>query len=630
MKKLKSILCILLAALLLLLGCAPAEDPGESSSEIAEPELSLTERYPDPTPEELPKAATLMGSRHLPPITSQGTTDACAAYSSTYYQFTAAVSTYLAATGNTERSPASGNNEQIFSPRFPFLRSGQSITACYRALAQYGCLPISDCSFAVKDIPYLYGKDGKTPLPESSAWAVTAEENQKALAYRLTGHETVSLRETPFDDALLMKMKTALAVGNTIILSTEISGCQYSFIDRDGCGSYGKIGDQIVFASAKSGQILNHAITIIGYDDEITCTVNGHTFRGAFQCANSSSTEWKNSGYCWISYDAFRAESEWEGMNDPLLCNSGLYLDTTGLSRVKNLDDTAKIRFTKTGEAYEGEIKGLHGYPLYTISNCKGETLGMEPYFKRDRESKDIYWEGEPASFILLPVTEAKTLFDLDELPDSKGFLIIDGEGGFALSPYGDGNHADIQSYTLGTYVNYPAGYRMESSLLPFYILGYRADPDEFESVVYNTRYLTEATRVPLGFRLDFIDWRTDIAVGLPERWIEFTVTAADRGNILAVLQSGNSKVTLQGMNGKPIACLNTPLTFSGVKPDEAETGTFAVCLDGLKRKDGWRLTLGGEGVTLLSAKLLDGSGQLLCEKTAEGNAVTFEESYFQ
>ena len=84
MKRAIAGICFLLL-FALLPGCrqAPAEDPDESSSEIAKPELSLTERYPNPTPEELPKAATLMGSRHLPPITSQGTTDACAAYSST-------------------------------------------------------------------------------------------------------------------------------------------------------------------------------------------------------------------------------------------------------------------------------------------------------------------------------------------------------------------------------------------------------------------------------------------------------------------------------------------------------------------------------------------------------------------
>lgn len=619
MKKAVAWFLLILFCLPLFIGCVeiPGEDRSSgivseenasASSASSEEMLSLTECYPDPTPEELPKAATLMGSRHLPPITSQGTTDACAAYSSVYYQFTAAVSTYLAATGKTDWNPSSGNGEQIFSPRFPFLRSGRSITGCYRALSEYGCLPITDCNFAVDNIPYLYDEDGKTPMPESSAWAVTAEENQKALAYRLTGHETVSLRETPFDDAMLMKMKTALALGNTIVLTTEISGWQYSFLDRDGCGSYGKIGDQIVFASAKSGQILNHAITIIGYDDDITCTVNGHTFRGAFQCANSSSTEWKNSGYCWILYDAFRETSECAALDS------------------SKEDDHVLYTFTKTGKTshniyqFGGIIANLKGrYQLYTVQNDAGEYLSMT-----DTSQAEWTTEENASRFILMPFNDAKNMHYMDktDLRYSKSFVILESE--------------TLQM--LQTSANTPDEYRfmtfdlfsemLESSV--FNIDGIIRTDSAFQSNLFPTSKFIKFNRQAIGYRLDFIDWRTDIAVGLPERWIEFTVSAADRGNILTILQSDDSKITLQGMNGKPISFLNTPMTFSGLMPDKAETGTFAVCLDGLLRKDGWRLTLSGEGVSLLSAKLLDGSGQVLCEKAASGNAVSFEKKWFE
>ncbi len=71
-------------------------------------------------------------------------------------------------------------------------------------------------------------------------------------------------------------------------------------------------GNYIISAFEYGSSSYNHAQTIVGYDDSITD--DGET--GAFRVANSWGTGWADSGFYWITYDAF------EKMRD----DAGLYL----------------------------------------------------------------------------------------------------------------------------------------------------------------------------------------------------------------------------------------------------------------------------------------------------------------
>lgn len=55
-------------------------------------------------------------------------------------------------------------------------------------------------------------------------------------------------------------------------------------------------------------------MTIVGYNNNITCDINGDGTisaceRGAFKVANSWGSNWKNDGYVWVMYDALNEES---------------------------------------------------------------------------------------------------------------------------------------------------------------------------------------------------------------------------------------------------------------------------------------------------------------------------------
>lgn len=78
------------------------------------------------------------------------------------------------------------------------------------------------------------------------------------------------------------------------------------------------IGEQCVYRTFAAD---GHAMTVVGYNDEIWCDINGDGIAqdaeyGAFKVANSWGPSWGNSGFIWFSYDALNESStvpgDWE------------------------------------------------------------------------------------------------------------------------------------------------------------------------------------------------------------------------------------------------------------------------------------------------------------------------------
>lgn len=124
-----------------------------------------------------------------------------------------------------------------------------------------------------------------------------------------------------------------------------------------------------------------HYFTIVGYDDEIACDLNGddhidpETEMGAFKIANSYGEDWDNNGYLWIMYDALYRES---------------------LAGVDNIDPDAYYSripaFTGANAIYvaekdiklvsEVDVMTNNYYDIYVNNQCEESALETSSYEK--------------------------------------------------------------------------------------------------------------------------------------------------------------------------------------------------------------------------------------------------------
>lgn len=285
-----------------------------------------------PTPTEpqivLPSSSTLVGTKHMPPIDSQGSIGSCSAQAVTYNQFTVAVSQYVNnVLGDKSWDPSSGLKKYIFSPKFSFVYSGAGTQYSYDILVDQGCLPLTMSTFYKhNDTSNKVNGAGSVANHQlSKCWDVDLNELATALKYRLTKYEEVEFNAFDYDftteagKAHLNKVKDYVNRGNVVVVCGWSSFWEYAEIEET--GTLGKKGDSAIWLG-KNGPSSdgNHAVSIVGYDDDITVTMGGATLKGAFQIANSWGDSYRNDGYVWMMYDSLNKVS-----GHPELADEGFY-----------------------------------------------------------------------------------------------------------------------------------------------------------------------------------------------------------------------------------------------------------------------------------------------------------------
>ncbi|MBE6672800.1 MAG: hypothetical protein E7599_04705 [Ruminococcaceae bacterium] len=262
----------------------------------------------------LPSAVNLVGSKHLPPIANQGAVGCCASMAATYLQFTNAYSRYLHSIDpNTDFNPASGKAQYNFSPRFTYNLAGSGTAWVYEVLKEQGTVLQTYSTFS----------GGVTGFASDNAlandWATIDGYWTEAMKYRIRNYDQVwmsgydfQLTTTTKGNALLARIKSALNEGNVIVTGGYPDRWDYTTVVNG--GTYGKKGQQVIYRSTNRSSG-GHQVAIVGYDDDLTCTVNGITLKGAFLVANSWGTTWKNNGYTWVMYDAVNQVSAYSSLN---------------------------------------------------------------------------------------------------------------------------------------------------------------------------------------------------------------------------------------------------------------------------------------------------------------------------
>lgn len=167
-------------------------------------------------------------------------------------------------------------NQNTYSPSFVYnlikakgddnCTKGSYIADAMQLLNTYGVLTLKDFTYNAancRTVPTNYGLE-------------------KAKQNTILTYERLAKWDNPVN--LVGKVKKAIANQNPVVIGMQVSSTFYRV--------------KGVWNGEHSGNVGGHAMVVVGYDD--------NKYGGAFEILNSWGTAWGNSGYIWVSYDAFK------------------------------------------------------------------------------------------------------------------------------------------------------------------------------------------------------------------------------------------------------------------------------------------------------------------------------------
>lgn len=254
---------------------------------------------------ELPAAFSLKGDIDIPVIGNQGAIGCCTAMSTTYMQFTNAISKlYHKYYPKYTWNPSTGARQYIFSPKYTYDFSASSQSYSYDSLMTMGVPTLSKIGYAEGDGHGYYWEGNQ----HSMSWA-NGDAMFAAMQYRLNDYEsesvTYSTRASAVAD-LITRIKQSVIAGNVVTMTGSSGYWQFTKLSKS--GDIGKAGESALYAAMYYSGMSSggHAISIVGYDDNVECIVDGKTLKGAVLMANSWG-DWNDAGYTWVMYDALCA-----------------------------------------------------------------------------------------------------------------------------------------------------------------------------------------------------------------------------------------------------------------------------------------------------------------------------------
>lgn len=249
----------------------------------------------------------------FPKVGNQGGQNSCVAWATTYYQMSHEVCLVL---GCDNKSL----NTKVYSPRWTYnminsgLNNGSYFSDAFSVQTNHGASLLSELPYVASDY---------------RGWDLNSQNWRRAISSRMSYAQTVPMNS----DSAFANVKQLLLNGHVLVIGTYISSWQYrTVMANPNSASNPFLGQAIV--TYVNGTAGGHAMTVVGYDDSIWTDINGNgavesAEVGAFKIANSWGSSWKNAGYSWAAYDAFRS-----------------------ISAVPNFAPTGRRQLTQTGYSY--------------------------------------------------------------------------------------------------------------------------------------------------------------------------------------------------------------------------------------------------------------------------------------
>lgn len=281
----------------------------------------------------LPASVDLSTSPCFPPIGNQGEIGSCTAWASTYYQYSYEV--------NKLNNVTSTSDRVVYSPKWTYNNinhgsdNGSSYTDAYRLLKNQGALTQTQFPYPTSATSSNYN------VQELPTYANAVTDMRDALKTRLSSYSTKSISGT--GTAITSNSDTDLSTVKSLLNSQKVLTFQ-SWNDFDykyGTGSWNNT--KIVYRSHDENNG-SHAMTVVGYNDNVTCDINGdgtigNGEKGAFKVINSwgtTNTGANNSGVIWIMYDALNGTSA-NNLNESSFSYSRKPAMGTGTNNVFNV-----------------------------------------------------------------------------------------------------------------------------------------------------------------------------------------------------------------------------------------------------------------------------------------------------
>jgi hypothetical protein len=239
-----------------------------------------------------PRAVDNSALPSFPPIFDQGDLESCTAVVSAYYQLTHAIGLRRGWDQSRLCDASRFSPAWIYNLTNGGENLGVSLSHAYRALAEHGAVTL-------EALPY---DDAATALrnPENPAL------RQEARAGRIA---EFGLVDSSNPARYLAELKRLLAEGHLLTGSTAIEAWNRATVATPPGEAVARHAGEKICTEIAPASPVSHAVTIVGYDDDIWVDLNGDGLatpeeRGALKIANSWGTRDWNGGFRWLHYSA--------------------------------------------------------------------------------------------------------------------------------------------------------------------------------------------------------------------------------------------------------------------------------------------------------------------------------------